>query len=218
MATSLDGSSLILPVDPEHSALRVSVIGILILSTIVGFVAFNALIPGEGVNFIAGILAFAGGVTITWLLERYLKKRWPSGRTVAIQNSSIQIRSKGQVQQEIDASKHVNVLYWRFKIKRGSRMKGWFVIACALEQDSKYLSVYTFLSPDRASTPTIANRFKMLLPNKEADKDLRLAGEQRRLRSAEEHRWIHGAEMNSTDFEAFLAQLQQQFPVWMPAA
>jgi hypothetical protein len=95
-------------------------------------------------------------------------------------------------------------------------MKGWFVVACGLEQENNYLTVYTFMSPEQVNAPAITSRFKMLLPNKEADKDLRLAGEQRRLRSAEEHRWMHGAEMNAADFETFVAQLEKQFPRWMP--
>lgn len=217
METTISSPSLILPVDPEHNALRLSIIAILVVSCIVGFAIFNTVIPSEGVNFIAGILAFTAAVVITWLSERFLKGRWPSGRTVAIHENSIQIRSNGAVQQEIDASKHVNTLFWRFKIKRGSRMKGWFVVACALEQESNYLVVYTFMSPEQVNAPKIANRFKMLLPNKDSDKDLRLAGEQRRLRAAEEHRWMQGAEMSAAHFEAFIACLQRQFPRWMSA-
>lgn len=215
LETTLD--RLILPVDPEHSRLRLTIIGILVASCLVGFTIFNAIIPGESINFVAGILAFAVAVGVTWLSERVLKSRWPSGRTVAIHENIIQLRSNAAIQQEIDASKHVNTLFWRFKIKRGSRMRGWFVIACALEQDSNYFAVYTFMSPERANAPEIANRFKMLMSNKDSDKDLRLAGEQRRLRTAEEHRWMQGAEMNAADFETFVAELQRQFPRWMPA-
>lgn len=215
--TTVDSASLILPVDPEHNALRLSIIAILVVSSIAGVVIFNTIIPGEGINLIAGILAFAAAVFLTWLAEKFLKGRWPSGRTIAIHENSIQLRSKGVVQQEIDASKHVNILFWRFKIKRGSRMKGWFVVACALEQESNYLAVYTFISPEQVNAPEIANRFKTLLPTKDSDKDLRLAGEQRRLRVAEEHRWMQGAEMSKADFETFIARLQRQFPRWMPA-
>jgi hypothetical protein len=218
METTLDNPAPVWPVDPEHNALRLSVIGILLVSGVAGFIVFNAVIPGEGINFIAAILAFIVAVVITWQLERFLKQRWPSGRTVAIDDDKIRLHSKGVVQQEIDAGKHVNVMLWRFKIRRGSRMKGWFVVACALEQENNYLAVYTFMSPEQVNSPAISSRFKMLLPNKEADKDLRLAGEQRRLRNAEEYRWMHGAEMNGQDFEAFVARLQRQFPRWMPAS
>jgi hypothetical protein len=217
METTADSPSLVLPVDPEHNALRLSVIAILVASFVIAFIIFNRLIPGEGINFIAGILAFAAGVVVTWLSERFLKGRWPSGRTVAIQGDKIQIRSKDVVQQEINADQHVNVLCWRFKIKRGSRMKGWFVVACALEQDSNYLAVYTFMSSEQVNAPEVASRFKMLLPTKDSDKDLRLAGEQRRLRSAEEHRWMHGAEMSNQDFETYITHLQRRFSRWMSA-
>lgn len=216
MDTTVDSATLTLPVDPEHAALRLSVVGILILSCIGGIIIFGALIPGEGLNLLAGILGFAAAVGVTWFSERMLKQRWPSGRTVAIHEETIQLSGKRGVQQEIDGSKHVNTHFWRFKIKRGSRMKGWFVIACALEQDGNYLAVYTFVSPDVANAPNITNRYKALLPTKESDKDLRLAGEQRRLRMAEGHRWERGAEMSQPDFERFLARLERQFPRWMP--
>ena len=46
--------------------------------------------------------------------------------------------------------------------------------------------------------------------------DLRLAGEQRRLRDAENHRWMFGAEMTPPDFITYLTRLNTQFPEWMP--
>ena len=215
--STIENTSLSFSVDPEHGPLRLSIVLIFVIGWIVGFVIFNSLILGTGLNIAAGLVSFAAAAGLTWLAERLLKARWPSGRTVAIDGDTVQILDKGVIRHQIDATRHVNVLMWRFKIKRRSRVpKGWFVVACAFEQDSNYLTVYTFMPPQRANAPGIANRFKLLLPNKDAGQDLRLAGEQRRLRVAEEQRWMHGAEMRTPDFEALLVSLQRQFPKWMP--
>jgi len=216
--STIENTSLSFSVDPEHGRLRLSIVLIFVIGWIAGFIVFNSLIPGGGLNIAAGLVSFALAAGLTWLAERLLKARWPSGRTVAIDGDAVQILNRGVIQHQIDASRHVNVLMWRFKIKRRSRVpKGWFVVACALEQDNNYLTVYTFMPPQQANVPGVANRFKLLLANKDAGQDLRLAGEQRRLRIAEEQRWMHGAEMRTPDFESFLARLQRQFPKWMPA-
>jgi hypothetical protein len=220
--TSIDTLALTFQVDPEHGAKRLTIVATFVIGWIIGFAVLNTLIPGTGLNIIAVLGGFAVTGGVTWVAERLLRQRWPSGRIVEIHEDMIEARKAGAVQQHIDGSKHVNVLLWRFKIKRRSRVpKGWFMVACSLEQENNYLSVYTFMSPEQVNYPQIANRFKMLLGAKEVqgnNQDLRLAGEQRRLRMAEEHRWMHGAEMSNADFEAYLVQLQKQFPKWMPSA
>ena len=69
----------------------------------------------------------------------------------------------------------------------------------------------------------MADQFKKLIAKRkgksedDAREDLRLAGEQRRLRDAENHRWMFGAEMTPTDFITYITRLKTQFPEWMPA-
>jgi hypothetical protein len=218
---SIDTTAVTFQVDPEHGAKRLTIVATFVCGWILGFAILNTLIPGSGLNIIAVLGGFAVTAAATWVAERILRQRWPSGRTVEVREDIIETRKSGVVQQHIDGSKHVNVLLWRFKIRRRSRVpKGWFVVACGLEQENNYLSVYTFMSPEQVNPPQIGNRFKTLLGVKEAqgnNQDLRLAGEQRRLRMAEEQRWMHGAEMSNADFEAYLTQLQKQFPKWMPS-
>ena len=142
--------------------------------------------------------------------------------------STIKLIDRGG-EQKIDAEKQVNVLLWRFTIKRRSRVpKGWYMVACALQQvdqEETYLAVYTFMSPD-AFDALKTGHFTMLVSQKESEKsestrhgqDLRLMGEQRRLHAAESARWMNGAEMTNDDFINFIRQLQEQFPQWMPYA
>jgi hypothetical protein len=216
--------SLNLAVDSEHGALRLSVVLLFIATWIITYAIANALISSEGFNLIAIIIAFVTSALIARTSEKALQQRWPSGRNVEIDENGVRVLSKGAIQNDIHASEPFSVLLWRFQTKRRSRVpKGWFVIACALEQDDNYLAVYTFTSPELAETLQQKYRFTTLASEKDATaKDtrqdsLRFAGEQRRLRLAETFRWNHGAEMSLEDFEQFLSRVDGQFSQWMPA-
>jgi hypothetical protein len=212
-------------VDNEHGALRFVIVIIFIIGWLISYIVLNTAIPNEGLNLIAIIISFGITALITQQIEKALKKRWPSGRTVQIDQHTIKIVDKDGKQQSIDGDKQVNIHMWRFTIKRRSRVpKGWFMLACALEQDDAYLPVYTFMSPEQFDTLKNNSRFTTLVSQKEANKstglgqtDLRLAGEQRRLHTAENARWMNGAEMSAEDFQNFIKQLQIQFPQWMPS-
>jgi len=213
-------------VDNEHGALRFTIVIIFIVGWFISFFILNAAIPNEGLNLIAIIVSFAITALFTQQIEKVLKKRWPSGRTVQIDQNTIKVVNKNGGQQSIDGDKQVNVHLWRFAIKRRSRVpKGWLMIACALEQDDAYLPVYTFMSPEQFDGLRNNTRFATLMSQKEASKstggigqtDLRMAGEQRRLHTAENARWMNGAEMTADDFQNFIKQLQNQFPQWMPS-
>ena len=92
------------------------------------------------------------------------------------------------------------------------------MLACALHFEDTYLSVYTFMSPKQIETLESAEHFTKLVNSKQVSserEDLRLAGEQRRLRDAENHRWSRGGEMTSDDFMIFFARLKAQYPEWL---
>jgi hypothetical protein len=94
------------------------------------------------------------------------------------------------------------------------------MVACALEQDETYMPVYTFLSPEQFDSLGAPGQFVMLQSKKERQRqgaDMRLAGEQRRLHTAESARWMSGAEMTHEDFMSFIRHLQERFPQWMPS-
>ena len=209
------------PVDSEHGALRLAVVGIFVATWIISFAILNALIANEGLNIIAIIASFGVTALLTQRLEKVLKERWPSGRTIRVEDNHIRLAKQETVQEDINANQQVNVLLWRFQISRRSRVpKGWFMVACALEQDETYVPVYTFMSPDQFDTLTSPSQFVLLQSKKERQKqgnDMRLAGEQRRLHTAESARWINGAEMNADDFMSFIRYLQDHFPQWMPS-
>ena len=208
-------------VDREHGALRFTVVIIFVVGWILAFVVLNALIANEGLNIIAIVASFGVTALLTQQLEKALKDRWPSGRALKVENNRIRLVQNDTLNEEIDAGQQVNVLLWRFQISRRSRVpKGWLMVACALEQDETYIPIYTFMSPDQFDSIAARGQFVMLQSKKERQKqgsDMRLAGEQRRLHTAESARWMSGAEMTADDFLRFVGYLQEQFPQWMPS-
>lgn len=205
------------PVDPEHGMLRLAVILTFILSGIFTYILITLVFPqGEAINLLGVAIAIGAAMLLTRAVEGGLKRRWPSGRTFEIDGPTVRLTGRG-TPTEIDGSQHVNVLAWRFTISRRTRVpKGWFVVALALHQGDIYLPVYTFMSPDEFSRLPLNSHFTMLTPAKREDRgDLRLAGQQRRLRTAEYARWNDGGELSKAHFIEALDALGRAFPAWM---
>lgn len=210
------------PVDPEPVAMRLLLIVILITGSIAGYAIVNSLFPGASLNFIALGLGILIGGTLMWGSEKLLKPNWPATRFVEVTPQSVRMTRRGQTEHSIDPTQHVNVLAWHFEVsKRAHVPKGWYVVALALEQDDHYIPVYTFVPPDDFNQWNRDQTFRKLekLDKKAEDGrgDLRLAGEQRRLRMGEGARVFHGAEMTQEHFKVYIESLQQHFPAWMPS-
>ncbi len=209
------------PVDSEHSGVRLAVLVGFIVSAAILFVIANAVIPSQGLNIVAGLIAFAGAVGVSRVFEPFLKARWPSGRALEVTREAIRVTRHSQTQVEIGSFEPIQIHLWRFPVKRRARVpKGWYVMACALEQDDNWVAVYTFAPPDQSDQLARLVSFPVLTPpdSKRQSDSLRVAGEQRRLLTAEQHRWHDGAEMQLADFEKFARQLKEQFPQWIPTA
>jgi hypothetical protein len=207
------------PVDVELGGQRLFVPFIFIALWIIGYFVFAAIIPGAGLNLIAIALGFGVAYGVTTLAERMMKQRWPSTRAVIVADDGVRLMRKGKLEQEMRADQPINQIWWRFTISRRSRVsKGWYMLACALEHEDNYLTVYTFVPPKEFEQFHRAQAFPQLATQKEPSRktDLRLAGEQRRLRDAERHRWIHGAEMSADDFKRFVEEVHSRFPEWTP--
>ncbi len=206
------------PVDPEHGLLRLAVMLTFVVSGIGSYILLNVVFVQ--IPFI-NLIAIGGSIAVAMLstrgVESGLKRRWPSGRYFEIAGNSIRLGAGSQITREIDGAQHVNVLTWRFTITKRTRVaKGWYVVALAMMQEDLYLPIYTFMSPEDFNKLPLGDHFNTLAPTKETEKaDLRLAGQQRRLRTAEYARWNEGAELTKADFEAVLAALQAKFTAWM---
>jgi hypothetical protein len=219
MTITSASTDLRFPVDSEHGGVRLAVLVAFLATAAVLFVVANTLIPSQGFNIIAGLVGFAGAVGVSRLVEPVIKARWPSGRKLEVNADSIRLTRHSQTQVEIGAFEPVHIHLWRFPIKRRARVpKGWYVMACALEQDDNWLALYTFAAPDQSANLAKDLPFPVLIPpdSKQQSESLRVAGEQRRLLTAEQHRWHDGAEMQLADFEQFARHLKERFPQWIP--
>ena len=144
--------------------MRLAIVLTFIAVWIVGFIIFSYVIPNEGFSLLAVLLGFALAYGVTALLERYLKTRWPSGRVVQVDKDGVKILYKSKQQHEMLSEDPVNTHFWTFKISKRARVpKGWSMLACALEYENEYLTVYTFMSPNQLSTLESADDFKKLI-------------------------------------------------------
>ncbi len=217
-------NTLVIPVDQEHGALRLVIVLSFIVIWIVAFIIFSTAIPNDGFSLLAVLLGFGCSYLLTTLLERSLKPRWPSGRVVKLGSDGVKMLQKDKLQQQVLSEDPANAVFWQFKVTKGRTRvpKGWLMLACALEFENDYLTVYTFMSAAQLEAYDMAPFFKKLVgkrkgkSDEDAREDLRLAGEQRRLRDAENQRWMFGAEMTPADFQTYLSRLKTQFPEWMP--
>jgi hypothetical protein len=212
-----------IPVDREHGALRLVVVLVFVAVWVASFLILSTVISNTGLSLLAVLLGFGIAYGITALLERVLKKRWPSGRVVQIDRDGVKLRLRDKLQQEMMSEDPVSAVLWTFKISKRARVpKGWSMMAVALEYEGQYLTVYTFMSPSQVESYELGEQHKKLIAKRkgksdaDAREDLRVAGEQRRLRDAENNRWMFGAEMTPPDFMAYVNRIQNQFPEWMP--
>ncbi len=206
------------PVDPEPFGLRLTMIGILIASGIATYIGVTAILDAGTFNLIALFGAFLGGAIVLNLAEKPLKSNWPKTRFVTVSDDMVTVKHGDNIFRNIDPQQQVNVFKWYFTVDRRSRVpKGWHVVAIALEQDEIYLPVFTVMPQE--DFIKVKNNFTQL-PSRKALKnsktDLRLAGQQRRLHTAEASRGLDGSEMNPDDFQHYIAQLEARFPRWMP--
>lgn len=209
--------TLTLPVDAEHSGLRMVGCSSFVVSVVVALVLMNTLLPDAIVLNL--LLSLGGGALIAFGLEQILRRRWPSGRKLVVNDDVIALVKDGKIETQVDPQAYTNVLAWHFVVKRNSRVrKGWYVIGFALEQDGKTIPVYTFAPPETFDNMPLASHFKKLVdPRKQKDdtQSLRRAGDQRRLYEAERLRGMDGAEITFDQFQILMTHLQQHFPKWM---
>lgn len=149
-------------------------------------------------------LAIGAAVAAAFLSDRLIKRFWPSTRVLLLDDRHLILEDHGRPEAVIDWNGRVNMLSWRFKVKRRGRVpKGHLCLAVQLVQDDAHLTVYTFVSPKESGSVEDFDAFTPLAPRrtlKDERLSLRVAGQQRRLLQAEDERWEHGAELASGDF------------------
>ncbi len=156
-------------------------------------------------------------VLVAVVADRYLKRLWPSGRSLVVNSTGLQLRDQRKNRHQetrISWDQRVNILAWRFAVERGSARvpKGWNMLAMKLLQDEAEFVFYAFMPPKEASALPAYSTFTLLTSRsaiEKGDLSLREASEQRRLLKAEDERWQDGAEVRREDFGALVASIMQ---------
>ncbi|MGJ3238248.1 MAG: hypothetical protein ACFE0Q_06040 [Anaerolineae bacterium] len=211
------------PLDPIHGGLRVAVFGSFVGAGVLGFVGGITLLPNLG--FVAVLIAIASATGTSMGVEHALKDRWSSGREVVADSERIALTKDSKIETVINPQQQVNVLTWRFEVKKdGPRAKkGWYLLALGLEQDDSYIVIYTAVDPKMFETMPLAQHFKVLeKPNAEkksklpaSSSGMRMAGEQKRLYEGEVIRQLVGGDMLFEQFVETIDFLQTHYPKWM---
>src|SRR5687768_5445078 len=92
--------SLSLPVDPETSGIRT--VGCLAFIFITGaaFVLFSMILSDAAL--LNGMLALLAGAFVAYVADSWMKRNWPSGRKLLVDDATVQVSNKGKVEMRID--------------------------------------------------------------------------------------------------------------------
>jgi hypothetical protein len=214
-----------LPVDVEHLGIRIA----LPLIAIAAGLACHALIydlsarlgPVGLEGCLALIGAAVGGLAFTALADRLLKRIWPSARFLRLDEAAVSLHDRRRGRPalvRIAWEGRVNVLTWRFTVKRGSARvpRGWVMLGCQLTQDEAQITLYSFV-PEKVADDDTFGAFNQLVFRELLNKNelpLREANFQRRLMRAEDGRWEDGGELRSEDLRLLLRTLDARAPGW----
>lgn len=240
MTASTKPTPLILKADPLHSGIRLLVPLILVAAAAASFLLLRWLLrlvyPPHWPDYL-GVLACSGGLgaglALTALTETLLRRWWPSGRQIVVDEHSIQLRANGRL-THLDRAKPMTSTYWYFRLKGYPRAgaerrppESHLCLACRLQQDEATIILYAFMPPKLSATWTADKRFHELRPA-----DLYRTTPGRRLftpptrpklsaeliRSqdgpywlAERARWQDGLELTSDDFSQLMPILDFGF-------
>jgi hypothetical protein len=211
--------------DSNHVGIRLVVVLVLFVLSMLGafvimpaiFKAFNANTPP--MFCISGVAGLALGLGGAWGVEYGLRKIWPSGRWVKVNDRGLVLGDRRGDETQVSWSERVDVLSWHFLIsqRRSPVPKGWYCLACQLREDEQTIALYAFLKPSVAEALPQLSAFEALhpLPPPRQGQDPRdIVDEQKELRAAEMNRWDDGGEMEPDDFVALVEALDARLAQW----
>ena len=232
--TDTNNSPLLLRADQEHSGIRTAVLILLFFAIITLFiiirVIWSALSP-EGLPDFAFLmtcgLSLVIGLALVYVVEQILKRSWPSGRTLLLDEAAIQTQNKEGANITIKWAHDTVRLSWWFHLKgfqRGGRERrvpnNWVCVATQLQELDNRIIAYTYLPPKKATQwmedetnihqiypsdvykSSLGSRVN--LPSRPDIPAKVLAGKDGKYWQAERARWVHGYELVAKDFEKLM--------------
>jgi len=165
------------------------------------------------IGFVVGLL---GALLIGAIADRLLKRFWPSGRTLTLEDGTLRLRNVRGTPSEVVVTldRRVNVTSWQFTVRRSSprAQRGWHMLAYQLLQDDSQIVVYSFMTPKAFAALPDADRFVELKsepaprPGRQNAnvQSLRTNSEQKRIAAVDAIRLEIGAELRPADFGVVL--------------
>lgn len=226
---------IVLYADQEHDRLRALVLVVIVILLIISFVLLRTLFTlasHSGLPDYATVLSCLGSLPIslglTWVLEQQLKRHWPSGNQVVLQDGRILVQTRHSTAVTFDLNQNATWIHWWFRMgnypRAGSERrvpKNWVCLACQWQQDDNRLVIFAFLPPagmtQLSATLPVAYQFheiklrdvyptgfSLRLPARPEIATEILRGADGRYWLAERRRWQEGLELTPADFQTFL--------------
>lgn len=230
----------VLHADQEHAGLRTAVFALLFISLVLAFFGLRALFSSFGTTWMAEYAfalscggAFPLAVGVIWAAEQYMKRHWPSGRTVTLLGNGIQVQTETGETVALTQDQGVVPLGWYFSLRgwqRGGRERrvpqDWLCLALELKASKDQIIVYTYLPEDKVqlwlNTKTNVS-FHKIYPTDVYDNSMRarlkgpgrpeipaevITGKDGKYWLAERRRWTEGFELPAPEFEIFIDHIQ----------
>lgn len=230
--TAPDPNQLTFHADQEHAGLRAVVLLLVVGWFIVGFLSLNALLSrGEGPVAayalpLSCVLGLVLALAMAGLAETLMKRYWPSGRRLVIDDQQLRAWLPGGEEVGLNWSDRVWAVSWTFSLAgypRGGRerrlTKQHHCVACQLQQDERRVIVYGYLKGKQAVTLLGGDAFHRIEPAEYYDRRslrvLRGSNERPQLPTsvltgkdgfywlAEQRRWTSGIELTPGNFVTF---------------
>ncbi|MCB8942179.1 MAG: hypothetical protein H6658_00240 [Ardenticatenaceae bacterium] len=234
-------SPTVLHADQEHNRLRMVVLLLIIVGVYIGYWVMRWLfaLADNTADYIY-VLSCAGGLPIglglSWLVEEGLKRIWPSGNKLALNETSLELQTREGETQTVEWNHHFVITNWHFQLTgymRGGRerrvQKNWLCLASQVRQEEARVIVYTYLAPKKAAvwladdksetafheikasdiySNTLRDRF--LAPARPDIPKQVLAGKDGSYWLAERRRWKDGVELTPQDFATFMEYIKRK--------
>lgn len=240
--TSPNARSIVLNADQEHAGLRAGVLFIVIGGFVIGFFVVSAILGSPlfdgslvsayaiplscGLALIAALAAAGAG-------EALMKRFWPSGRRVAIDDDGLLARLPEGKEVSLNWSSRVWAVKWYFALQgypRGGRERRLTAqhvcVACQLQQDDARVIVYGYLKGAAAEEMLAGGDFHQINPADFYENNrLRrwrqaaerpqvptnvLTGKEGPYWLAEQRRWTDGIELTGQDFVVFWQAIRER--------
>jgi len=224
--------------DQEHSGARATVLALFLIGLALTFFvasfflrSLSSGILREFWLILSCTIALILGLAIAAVGERIIKRSWPSGRKVVVNNSGMEVSLSAEKTLSIRWSNRMLATRWWFALegyRRGGREKrvsgSYYCLACQIQQDEQQFIVHSYLPPKLAKgLMELADYHEIRPADYYEGRSLQrmftaparptlptslFSGKDGRYWLAERRRWNDGLELVSDDFATFMTILE----------